>query len=1113
MIAISNSISIGLNKSTVVVNTPIATAATGIGTTSFTANWNAFSGAQYYLLDVSLSSSFSTFIYQDQVILAPTTSYVVIGLTENTTYYYRVRASTDVYIDPDYLAFFNRVVAAGGFLTIAEQDSTKQLVADLKANSLWTPMKAIYPMVGASAAACAQNLKSSSFTGTFTATGWTFTSLGAKPSTAYMDTNFVPSVQLSVDSVHACQYFNEGSNLAQVGSFDFGARVSGVGDFSCAWRFNDGNSYLRISSLANQFSTPLASNSGFRLASRTSSILTKAYVNNTNNYSDVTLSTGLPSLPLYVGLQNGNGSPTGDSTRRIAFTSFGDGLSDTQASNFYTAVQKFNQSLNRQVGAQIVSDPDAQAYIDRVYTAGGTLTNTEATAVNQLTIDLKSNGTWSSMKAIYPMIGASAAACAQNLKSSSFTGTFTAGWTFASTGVTPNGTSAYMDTGLNWNGNTTLNDVSVGAYLRTIDLGDAGYYGVSQGGNYTIIATRIACDFYVNDNAAIVNTVTLFAGLHSATRKNSTQIILYVNGNGTTKLSNSTGKANANFWFGASNGFTNYNNEQIALGFISDGLDATQNTNFYTSVQNFNQTLDRQVGAQIVSDPDAQSYINRVYTAGGTLTNLEANAVNKLAIDMKAAGLWTSMKAVYPMIGSSAASCAQNLKSSSFTGSFTAGWTYDSTGVTPNGTSAYMDTQFNPSLHLTNQIQSHLSVYSRTQNSSKSSIDIGCYDLVGNKPFCASMYYNAVAQKFAGHKGLYQANFAIINNTDTTGLLLSTRTTDAEINLFQDGTKLVTNTTSVTGLLYPNLNAWLGGYNRTPSSGDQYSVLQCAFASIGDGLTDTQSSNFYTAVQTFNQTLGRSVGSQIVSDADAQAYVNRVYNAGGSLTNTEANAVNQLVLDMKTAGIWTSMKAIYPMVGSSAAACAQNLKSSSFTGTFTAGWTFASTGVTPDGTSAFMNTGVNMLNDLSQNNSHISVYSRTNVDNFGSMIGIYSSPFTNSIMMYPNYGGQAYTNMFSNGGGNSTVTTNTLGLRILSRINSSNYNFYQINTKTTFNNLSVIGTNLNIYIGANNFNGFAANLDTRQNAFSSIGDGLTDVQATALYNATQIFQNTLGRAI
>jgi hypothetical protein len=76
-------------------NAPVATAATGVGTTSFTANWNAYSGATYYLLDVSESSDFSTFVYENQIVLAPNTSYVVIGLNSNTTYYYRVRASDE----------------------------------------------------------------------------------------------------------------------------------------------------------------------------------------------------------------------------------------------------------------------------------------------------------------------------------------------------------------------------------------------------------------------------------------------------------------------------------------------------------------------------------------------------------------------------------------------------------------------------------------------------------------------------------------------------------------------------------------------------------------------------------------------------------------------------------------------------------------------------------------------------------------------------------------------------------------------------------------------------------------------------------------------------------
>jgi hypothetical protein len=74
---------------------PIALAATGVGEISFTANWKPFKGAKYYLLDVSTSPIFATFVYENEIVPAPTTSYVVIGLNSGTTYYYRVRASTD----------------------------------------------------------------------------------------------------------------------------------------------------------------------------------------------------------------------------------------------------------------------------------------------------------------------------------------------------------------------------------------------------------------------------------------------------------------------------------------------------------------------------------------------------------------------------------------------------------------------------------------------------------------------------------------------------------------------------------------------------------------------------------------------------------------------------------------------------------------------------------------------------------------------------------------------------------------------------------------------------------------------------------------------------------
>lgn len=69
---------------------PVALSATNITTESFDANWEAVPGASYYLLDVSTSPTFSSFVLQNQVV--NTTSYTVTGLSLNTTYYYRVRA-------------------------------------------------------------------------------------------------------------------------------------------------------------------------------------------------------------------------------------------------------------------------------------------------------------------------------------------------------------------------------------------------------------------------------------------------------------------------------------------------------------------------------------------------------------------------------------------------------------------------------------------------------------------------------------------------------------------------------------------------------------------------------------------------------------------------------------------------------------------------------------------------------------------------------------------------------------------------------------------------------------------------------------------------------------
>jgi hypothetical protein len=73
---------------------PTATAASNIQSTSFSANWNASTGATGYRLDVATDSGFSSYVsgYQNLDVSNVTTYSVSSNINPGTTYYYRVRA-------------------------------------------------------------------------------------------------------------------------------------------------------------------------------------------------------------------------------------------------------------------------------------------------------------------------------------------------------------------------------------------------------------------------------------------------------------------------------------------------------------------------------------------------------------------------------------------------------------------------------------------------------------------------------------------------------------------------------------------------------------------------------------------------------------------------------------------------------------------------------------------------------------------------------------------------------------------------------------------------------------------------------------------------------------
>jgi len=255
-------------------------------------------------------------------------------------------------------------------------------------------------------------------------------------------------------------------------------------------------------------------------------------------------------------------------------------------------------------------DTDAQAFFDRVTAAGGTLSATEKIATNQLVLDLKANSLWTPMKAIYPMVGASAAACAQNLKSSSFTGTFTStGWTFASTGVTPNGTSAYMDTAFNTSTNQSINNFSLSVYIRSANMSlpstDMGnlttptYIPLTNLESNATFRSQFCWDYTIG-NGRVDITTTDSRGMWGLSRSGASSWQSFERNTSVSKTTTTSASSlpNNNMYLGASNvGGTAgaFANREIAFGHLANSLTNTQFNNFYTAVQAFQTTLSRNV--------------------------------------------------------------------------------------------------------------------------------------------------------------------------------------------------------------------------------------------------------------------------------------------------------------------------------------------------------------------------------------------------------------------------------------------------------------------------------------------------------------------------------------
>jgi len=372
-------------------------------------------------------------------------------------------------------------------------------------------------------------------------------------------------------------------------------------------------------------------------------------------------------------------------------------------------------------------------------------------------------------------------------------------------------------------------------------------------------------------------------------------------------------------------------------------------------------------------------------------------------------------------------------------------------------------------------------------------------------------------------------------NTVNEGSIPSVGTIEIDIT---DGTNPVTpDSVDITGrkvtIEVPTMNVDFSADKLTASQGETITFTDLTdnspthwswrFDSVGESIVQNPTFSFLTMGFKNITLLAAKTGLggfttktgyiEVVVDPDVAAFL----TATGITDPIIEGAINKLVLDLKIAGIWTKMKAIYPFVGGTATTHKYNLKdpqdtNAAFRLVFSGGWTHSANGALPNGTNAFADTFLVPNTSLLLNSAHISGYVRNNVGVFAPILSSEdASTFNNGLYIWPRTTTNDYSVRINDNTSAAAVAFDSRGFHLATRT-ASNVKKYFRNNLSVFSltTASIALNSSSIYIGASRNN---ANFSTHETAFNSIGEGLSDPETSAFYTAVQTFQTTLGRQV
>lgn len=241
-------------------------------------------------------------------------------------------------------------------------------------------------------------------------------------------------------------------------------------------------------------------------------------------------------------------------------------------------------------------------------------------------------------------------------------------------------------------------------------------------------------------------------------------------------------------------------------------------------------------------DADAAAY----FAAASITDTTQKSAWNQAVIDLKAASLWTKLVRVYPLMGGDATKhsfCAKSLTQITWSGTVT----HNANGITGDGSTGYGDTGLAGTSTTANDVA--FGIYSRT-NIAENSRDIASSNGIGNNT-CLGIW-----TEYSDNNSYFDndvtARITVATGTSL-GLILDSRTASNDHRAFRNGSQIGSTSTVAQGSRSAN------NFLLLSEQGGAFSSRNLALAFVSAGLTPTNVANLYTAIQTFQTTLGRNV--------------------------------------------------------------------------------------------------------------------------------------------------------------------------------------------------------------------------------------------------------------